>query len=121
MRPAVLLVEDDEDTSFTLESLLELEKINCKSARSRDEALKILNDGYTPACVLMDYMMPGMSLSEFVKKTDAEKLKMILVTAHTDINRIAKRFGVRHIVRKPIDLDELLRAIKSCVDGKERA
>jgi DNA-binding NtrC family response regulator len=117
----VLLIEDNEDTLDTLEILLESSGFECRRATSRDKALEILKSGFLPGCVLMDYMMPGMSLTRFLSEAADMNLKIMLVSAHSDIHRLSKRFGIRHFIQKPIDPDELIHAVKTTIESGQHS
>jgi CheY-like chemotaxis protein len=117
---SVIVIEDDQDTSSTIEQLLLLEQIRCKCVTSRDAALSLIKRGVRPACILVDYMMPGMSLSEFLHSLSVLGLansRIVLATAHAPIEDVAARHGIRYMLRKPIDPDELLEVVRSAVES----
>lgn len=115
----LFIVEDDADTREMLEVLLS-SYFNCRVAASRDDALEALKSGYVPACVLMDYSMPGLSLDEFMLQSKSYKLGIVLTTAHSEADDIARKFGIRCII-KPIRPDELIATIQQVIGSGERA
>jgi DNA-binding NtrC family response regulator len=106
----VLIVEDDKDTADVICAILS--SCECRTASTRDEALAIIKSGFVPGCVLMDYMMPGMSLADFLQATEAYDLRVVLMTAHRDAIAIAELMGICSSILKPLDTDELLRVVK---------
>jgi CheY-like chemotaxis protein len=121
MPKLVLIIEDHEDSCKTLEAILVSANFACECVESRNEAVRLLNSGLVPACILTDYLMPGMSMTEFLDKTKALGIRIVLVTALTSVDSIAKRFGLRYFVRKPVVPDELIRMVKLAVESGEHA
>jgi DNA-binding NtrC family response regulator len=60
-----------------------------------------------------------MSLTRFLSESADMNLKILLVSAHSDIDRLSKRFGIRHFIQKPVDPDELVSAVKMTVESGE--
>ena len=112
MHNPILIVEDHEDTLMAIETLLVCSNFQCRGAGSRDEAHKLLQSGFAPSCVIMDYYMPGMRLEEFLDQTATLKLRLILTTAAQEAPDIAKRFGIAHVVAKPIYADRLIETVQ---------
>ena len=120
MARSILVVEDDTDTRETLEILL-AGPFNCRSASSRDQALRMIKGGYLPGCILMDYSMPGMSLEEFMEEIRPYNLELVLTSAHADAEEVARLLGIKHTLIKPIRADELLTKISTVVGSGEHA
>src|SRR5579862_2785151 len=116
----LLIVEDDVDTRETLAVLL-AGQFDCRDAATRDGALKLIKGGFLPSCVLMDYSMPGMSLEAFMRQVKPYNLEVVLTTAHSDSDGIARRVGIKHILIKPMSPDELIGTIKMVVGSGEHA
>jgi CheY-like chemotaxis protein len=109
----ILIVEDDADTSEIIGVLLSA-SYECAAVASRDEALGLLQSGFVPACVLMDLMMPGMSLEEFLQQSKQWNLNIILMTGHYDVSEMAKISGIGRCLQKPIR-PEFLPAVQRIV------
>lgn len=123
MNAPVLIIEDDDDTCAVLEQLLLSADIESKCVASRDDALSLLKKGVRPSCFLVDYMMPGISLTEFIYTLQALGLassRIVLTTAYSDIDDVAKRLGIRYTLRKPITPEDLIRVVNSAIESGER-
>ena len=107
---SVLLVEDDRDICEAVSAVLEAEGYTVLTAGNGQEALKILERGQ-PCVVLLDLMMPvmdGWDFMEQVKKTRRlEDLPVVVVSAYSE----RKAEGVRRVLKKPLDVNQLLAAV----------
>ena len=112
----VLIVEDDEETREVFGHLLS--SFHSKSAASRDEALEIINSGFSPSCILMDYMMPGMSLPEFLEQAKQFKSQVVLTTAYTDAKTAADFAGVACSLQKPVPAQILIRVVEQVAGSR---
>ena len=113
MRPkTVLVVEDDEGIRESLQVLLEIEGYDVITAADGSQGLKALKNGAKPGLILLDLMMPIMNGWEFaaaLRGTKHAKIPVVIVTAYEDQLDAERYDGV---LRKPIDLDVLLRTVK---------
>ena len=107
---SVLLVEDDRDIREAVSAVLEAEGYTVLTAGNGEEALKILERGQ-PCVVLLDLMMPvmdGWDFMEQVKRTRRlEDLPVVVVSAYSE----RKAEGVRRVLKKPLDVNQLLSAV----------
>ena len=110
---AVLLVDDDDAVRTVLgEQLREMgfavdEESNGNSAIER---LKC-NGGYD--VLLTDFAMPGMNGLDTIKSAVSQRpsIHALLMTGYADEEAVADARGTVPVIRKPIDLDELMRRI----------
>jgi len=106
----VLLVEDDEDISGSLRSLLEDEGYHVEVAPHGKAALELLDRIPLPSLALVDLMMPVMNGWQLVAALEAEaSLAPMPVAITTAISDAAPR-GYP-VFEKPIELDALLRFV----------
>ncbi|MFN2572372.1 MAG: response regulator [Gemmatimonadales bacterium] len=116
-RGIIVVVEDDADTRAGLQYALEEEAYEVFSTGNGNEALERLHSTPNAAVVLLDLYMPGLSGFEFYQRLRASpqlrSIPVIVVTAAPPRARIG--LDVSAIVRKPIDVKELLMAIRSAV------
>jgi len=104
----VLIVDDDPDTLFTLDELVQ--SCNCKTllAKNGKECLKVLESN-TPDLVLMDIMMPEMDGFQTIKHIRKNKkwadLTVFAVTAKAmlDDKEIILKSGFNDYVPKPVN------------------
>jgi CheY-like chemotaxis protein len=114
IRGNILVIDDDDDTRTCVMAVLEEEGYSVLGSNNGLEALEILNGTYSPDLVLLDLMMPVMSgwelLEELAKAPKLSGLPVVVFTAAGDpVPRNATL--TKPIVRKPIDIDLLLRLV----------
>jgi DNA-binding NtrC family response regulator len=114
--PSVLIIEDDDSTRSILILVLSLQ-FDCMGVGSRDAALELLRAGYRPACVLMDYCMPGLSLEDFLEQTRQFNLEVILISALAQAEPVARALGLQYFLRKPVTPDEILDSVKQAISS----
>ncbi len=106
---AVLVVDDDDDMRFIVTTALESSGLAVAEASNGAEALDAVHRA-RPALVLLDLMMPVMSGSEFLaalrRERNYEDVPVILLTAWPE--QAAGVRGAQGIVKKPLDIDELV-------------
>lgn len=112
----VLIVEDDFDVRESLAEALRDEGYAIECAVDGEHALEYLRKGGRPGLILLDLMMPRMSGSEFrmLQKVDPElqHLPVVLLSADGAMEEKAKALETDGALRKPIDLELLLKVIE---------
>ncbi len=107
----VLLVEDFEDSRFSLSKLLEIEGYEVLEASDGEQAIKIaIND--RPDLILMDLSLPivdGLNATKQIRE-HMGSVPIIALTAHdlTDYQNKARDAGCTDYITKPIDFDKLI-------------
>ncbi len=115
-RPRVLVVDDDEATCDLLRALLTEEGYAVATVPHGAAALELAKY-HQPAVIILDERMPIMDGSSFVDHYRSQArppAALILLSAMNDVEENAKRIGAAAFVRKPFDLDELLRVVEGC-------
>lgn len=113
---AILVVEDDDDVREITIELLESLGYAALPARHGKEALDQLHAGLRPCVILLDLMMPvmdGWTFCEELQKDEA--LAVIPVVVASAASDQQPRNACLHAVgyfTKPIDLNELLAAVR---------
>lgn len=109
----VLLVDDFDDSRFSLSKLLEIEGYEVIEATDGAQAIeRALAD--KPDLILMDLSLPvvdGLSATRQIRESDAMKrVPIIALTAHdlADIQSQAKDAGCTDYASKPIDFTFLI-------------
>ncbi|MBC7693634.1 MAG: response regulator [Methylotenera sp.] len=112
---SVMVVDDDDAIREAVKEILEMEGYEVTTARNGAEALDLLNRSPPPCVILLDLMMPvlnGWQFLEAKKKTAAiVALPVVVVSAVADHQR-EKDHGATQIVRKPPDVDSLLKIVE---------
>jgi CheY-like chemotaxis protein len=112
----ILLVEDDIDVREALAETLREEGYSVDCASDGLDALTYLRGGGQPGLILLDLMMPRMSGSEFRIQQRRDPLlaqfPVVLLSADGRMREKAVALQTAGAIRKPIDLDELLRVIE---------
>jgi len=106
----VLVVDDDCEIRETMTHLLEQEGYTVLTAANGKVALEQLRRCH-PNVMLLDLMMPVMSgwevLDELGESGELASIPIIVISAMCAA-------GARACLRKPVDLDELLSAVRTC-------
>jgi PAS domain S-box-containing protein len=119
----VLLVEDNAVNRKVATRLLERSGFEVQVAEDGRDGLERFREGGWDV-VLMDMQMPvmdGISATQGIRAFEAEhglaRTPVVAVTAHTldDDREAAREAGMDAFVSKPIQADELVRTIRTCV------
>lgn len=77
---------------------------------------------FRPDLILLDLMMPYLEGEDELRlmqlNPDTSHIPVIVVTAKADVDRdepTLRQLGVLHIVRKPFDLNQLIRLVKRTI------
>ena len=111
----VLLVDDEKEFVESLSERLELRNLEADVAYDGEQALEALKEGKHDVMVL-DLRMPGIDGIEVlrrVKKTNPD-IQVVVLTGHgTDKDEEqAKKLGAFAYMKKPIEIDHLIGALK---------
>ena len=113
-RCLVAIIEDDSEFRTMLRELLEEERYRVVAMANGAEALETLRGDTMPDVILLDVSMPIMDGFDFLRHRNADPrlstVPVVLVTNAKPHER--PTVGVSDVVRKPIDIDEILFAIK---------
>jgi DNA-binding NtrC family response regulator len=121
-RRKVLVIDDDASVRRVME--MQLEEIGCDvvSVAGGKEALAVLED-ITPALVITDLRIPGMSGLDILKsiRADHPELTVIMVTAYGTVKTAveAMKNGAYDYLTKPIDYDELALVVNRAMEHQQ--
>jgi len=113
-RCLVAIIEDDKEFRDMLRELLEEEQYRVVALSNGAEALETLRGETLPNVILLDVSMPVMDGFDFLRfRNDDPQLAAVPVVLVTNAKPHERpTIGVNDVVRKPIDIDEILFAIK---------
>ena len=118
MKKTVLIVDDSNTNTLLLKSILETEGIQSSIAVNSQEAFNSL-EKQKPSLILLDIMMPDkdgfMVLEEIKSKPNMKNIPVVFITAKNDTNirKIALKAGATELIQKPIDVENILKLVKS--------
>ena len=116
--PVIAIVDDDASVRRALQRLVESAGYTVQTFASAREFLDWLPQGQA-ACLVLDVHMDGMSGLELQQRL---AVPVIFITAHDDaltLERIKKARAAGHL-RKPIDEQTVLDAIRRAVNGLDQ-
>jgi len=118
-KPVILIVDDDTGSRQALEDILRDEGYAVATASDGGDALNYLRAGHRPRVILLDLMMPGIDGWDFYaeqkRNPDLASIPVIAISA------AGKLVDAPYSLRKPIDVDQLLKLLHSILGGPDAA
>jgi CheY-like chemotaxis protein len=115
----IMVVDDNEDIIFMLQSVLEKNGYKVITAKSGEECLRKV-EGAQPDLILMDIMMPGIDGWEVCKKIKESELHISvpisMLSVRKDNDDIKKSYEYAHAdahLTKPVNFEDLTRTVNS--------
>jgi two-component system response regulator QseB len=109
----ILIVEDDLTSLNALRLILANRGYDVVPAATLAEALRLLDESFT--AVILDLMLPDGDGIEILRQVRGSTMstRVLVTTASSDISRLERVRALRpdKLLRKPIDLSELLRSL----------
>lgn len=119
MAPNLLVVDDDQELRETIREILADAGFAVTLAASGEAALDCL-ERQNFDLVLLDLIMPGLGGREVLPllKRQAPQIRVIMITAFATIDNAvaAMRAGADDYLTKPFKVDELLTAVRRCLE-----
>jgi len=120
----ILLVDDEVEFVQTLSERLSSRNLESAVACDGPEALAIA-DNDAPDVIVLDVKMPGMDGMEVLEKLKSRhpEIQVIVLTAHGSDEgaKRAKELGAFAYLRKPTNIDELVRLMKEAYRKEKNA
>jgi CheY-like chemotaxis protein len=120
-RTKILIIEDDRDVVDALCDLLQMEGYDVEYALNGQEGLEVLRRSAPPALILLDLMMPVKDGVQFREEQVADRelaaIPVVVMSAHPRGEKMTQAIGARAFLRKPVELEEILRIIVNVAGG----
>jgi PAS domain S-box-containing protein len=112
----ILVVDDERSVVEATQMLLEAEGFEVHTAASRDEVLTVISDtARLPDLLITDYHLrsgeTGLDIIEAVRQRVRSDLPIVLISGDTSDRIVVNDLNLTTFLKKPVDVDELLRAI----------
>jgi CheY-like chemotaxis protein len=123
-KPSVLVVDDEENITRTLQLVFEREGYEVTPAYSYAEAVRILENGHTLDAVITDLNMEKEDIGLEVARV-ARALKpppvVVICTGFANLknSRRALEMHVDYLVNKPVDIEELTSALRRLIARRQ--
>ena len=116
----IAIIEDDINMRKALETALSVKKYETVSYKNAPEALSKLNDDVD--LLVVDINMPKMDGITFLKELDG-KYDAIVITGNATLAVAidALRMGAKDFIRKPFEVDTLIKSIEYTTKLKEKS
>ncbi|HXV21854.1 MAG TPA: response regulator [Desulfuromonadales bacterium] len=119
MTPNILVVDDDPELRENIREILDDASFAVTVAANGEDALDCLKRQAFDV-ILLDLIMPGLSGKEVLPliKRQSPSAKVIMITAFATIENAvsAMRKGADDYLTKPFKVDELLTAVRRCLE-----
>ena len=118
-KPTIYVVDDDVGVLGSLRFLLETDGFSVRTFRSGGAALSAAHSGEVD-CYVIDYKMPDINGIELVGQLRRRGIDapVVLITGYPDknIGARAAAAGVKHVMRKPLLDDSLIKGIRGAIE-----
>jgi DNA-binding response OmpR family regulator len=110
---AILLVEDDIVVADVLRRMLIRAGYSVRVATDGIQALAAL-DEELPAILILDLILPGVSGFAILERIRQQQipLPVIVITANPLYHDSLHHAGIRHMLIKPFEIEEMLHALR---------
>lgn len=122
-RGSILVVEDDPEVQEVLRVALTADGYSVESATNARDAIDHLRSHADTRAVVLDLLLPDVDGAEFrriqLRDRSLAWIPVVVMSAAIDAERLAREVRADAFVQKPVDLDELRRALVLAA-GKNR-
>jgi FixJ family two-component response regulator len=113
--PVIYIVDDEESVRKGLSRLMRAAGMPCRDFASAEQFLAEM-DSQQEGCVILDITTPRLTAQQLQDKLAKRKIRLpiIAVSAHDDADTRTRalQLGARFFLRKPVDEQALLDAIR---------
>jgi len=125
VKKSILIIDDFEESVEIMQERLVRQGYDVMVAYDGENGLEMASEK-KPDLILLDIMLPRMDgwevLEKLKKDEGVSSIPVIYMTAYTTIQyegerKRAMQAGAADFLKKPFDLDELVRKINDCIRG----
>jgi CheY-like chemotaxis protein len=120
----ILVVDDDADLRHALQEILRDEGYLVASVDNGFQALEVIKAGARPCVILLDIRMPRMDGLSFrraqLRDPEIAGIPVVLFTADSSGREEAVNLGIEFLLKKPVDLLQLLEVVAHYCDDPDR-
>lgn len=118
---SALIVDDEEFARENLKMLLEeyCPEVNVVGAAGSAELARNMVEEFNPDVVFLDIMMPGEDGFSFLESMNERKFQVVFTTAFREHALRAIKESAVDYLEKPIDIDELQKAISKARESQQ--
>jgi DNA-binding response OmpR family regulator len=124
MKNKIFICEDDPGISEVMNMILEGEGYETKCFNNGRNIEKEIEEG-RPDLILLDLWMPEMDGEAIIAKLKGNEgtnnIPIIIVSAASDIERVAIQYKADNYLRKPFHIDELASVVKETIKKSKEA
>ncbi|MFA5848015.1 MAG: response regulator, partial [Thermodesulfovibrionales bacterium] len=121
LKPTVLIVDDEEGIRESLSGILEDEGYDILTAKSGEEAIKMLGES-SPDLVFLDIWLTGMDGIQTLQEIKAIKpdVPVIMISGHGNIELAVKaaKMGAYDFLEKPLSLEKVVLVAKRALEKR---
>lgn len=115
----VLVAESDEVVLVLISHVLTRQSYVVHRCTTADETEALLQDGMYDAVLLAPRLADGdhSFLSRITANNPELTKKLIVLAANTDDEKACQSLGVGTVMRKPVEIYDLIDTVRRCVNG----
>jgi len=117
MAKKILVVDDEEDIRKSVSQVLEINGYEVKTANDGDECLKQAQE-FKPDLILLDIMMPGLSIDEVLNQLKNIKIAFMSVVRISDARKrgLCSHENIMDFFQKPFNVTDLIDRVEIIVN-----
>jgi CheY-like chemotaxis protein len=117
----IMVIEDASDMRYLISEILTGEGHQVIGAENGEDGLqKLRNMGTKPQVILLDLMMPMKDGATFraeqLEDAELAQIPVILMSADSKIEAIKNNLQIRHYLKKPIEIDDLIDTVAKVIE-----
>lgn len=121
MEEKIVIVDDDEGILEAFTAMLESENYNVSGYSNGDSLLKISKEKM-PTLIILDVLLSGQDGREICKQLkqnpETKKIPIIMISAHPSIEKSVQECGADDFIKKPFEMDDMLKKVSKYVKKK---